>query len=72
MTPETNTTARLLTVRHVQVVENSGNLHLEWEVTGKKPAMFRVRKDGRDLFQTNEPRLASKFYHAQLGLRTEG
>lgn len=67
MTPEAKTTARLLTIHHVQVVESSGPLHLEWEATGKSSPLFRVRLDGRELFQTNEPVLASRFYHKQLG-----
>ena len=66
------TTARLLAVRHLQVVQSSGNLHLEWEVTGKDPAVFRVRRDGENLFQSNEPSLVSDFYHKQLEPRKEG
>lgn len=63
MNPQQMTTARLLTVRHTQVVESKGLLHLEWEVTGSSAAKFRVRHDGELLFETEEPYAASEFFH---------
>lgn len=63
MTPQQTTTARLLTIRHTQVVESKGPLHLEWEATGSSAAKFRVRHDGELLFETEEPDTASEFFH---------